>query len=334
MEKSLQKIIFGGPGTGKSYKIIKEFLPDLGIKESSENCIHTVFHPDYSYGDFMGKLLPLTKNNKVEYKYHKGDFLKALSQAYKNILDSKIKNIEIQNVVLIIDEINRGNASAIFGKVFQLLDRNNDYWSSYKVNISRMEFDELIESAGIKFNENGVIDNRQVKWWFENKEIKVNEIIELLDNQQIRIPNNLSIISTMNTSDNSVFYMDSAFKRRWDWEFVNVKENKREGVLIKTKKNKDYDWMSFIDKLNKFIEQNHEYVRDVDSKQIGYWFIKDSIITEEQVKNKIMFFLWDSVFVNSKKPLEKLLDIKELVTFSNFYIDSDKFIEAIFKINV
>ena len=97
---------------------------------------------------------------------------------------------------------------------------------------------------------------------------------------------------------------------------------------------KEYDWVTFIDKLNKFIEQNYEYVRDVDSKQIGYWFIKDDIITEEQVKNKIMFFLWDSVFVNSKKPLEKLLEIKGLVTFSTFYSDSEKFIEAIIKINV
>lgn len=330
MSNHIQKVLFGGPGTGKSFKIIKEILPSLLNINDAKNVIHTVFHPDYTYGDFMGKLLPLTEKNSVTYKFYKGDFLKALAQAYKNLLISSINGTEVNNVALVIDEINRGNAPAVFGKVFQLLDREDNGWSSYRVNISKMEFDEFLNSSGVEYREK---DSKLVKWWFENKEIKDSNILDLLENQQIKIPYNLSILATMNTSDNTIFYMDSAFKRRWEWEFIDIKKTIRKDAIIKLSNSKnEYKWYEFIDKLNLFIEQNHEYIRDVDSKQIGYWFLKENIITEENIKNKLMFFLWDSVFVNTKKPLTKLLGLnKDLVTFSSFTREVEKFIEAINK---
>ena len=118
MKTPIQKILFGSPGTGKSYRIDREIVPiDLGIT-SPENVIKTVFHPEYTYGDFIGKLMPLTtSDSKVEYKFYEGHFLKAIAQAYKNILSSQ-EGEEIKNVALVIDEINRGNSSAIFGTVF------------------------------------------------------------------------------------------------------------------------------------------------------------------------------------------------------------------------
>lgn len=134
MKLPIQKILFGSPGTGKSYRIAHEIIPkDLGITskdnkdDKDNNIVKTVFHPEYTYGDFMGKLVPLTRAGKVDYNYYEGHFLRALSQAYKNILKSHdkqgIKISEPENVALVIDEINRGNSSAIFGTIFQLLDR-------------------------------------------------------------------------------------------------------------------------------------------------------------------------------------------------------------------
>ncbi len=127
MKSPIQKIIFGSPGTGKSYRIDHTIIPNqLGIDKDKnpENIVKTVFHPEYTYGDFMGKLVPMTKAGKVEYHFYEGHFLKAIAQAYKNILSAK-EGENTRNVVLVIDEINRGNSSAIFGTTFQLLDQLN-----------------------------------------------------------------------------------------------------------------------------------------------------------------------------------------------------------------
>ena len=139
-----QKILFGSPGTGKSHTVDTKILKELGIDKTvnPENVIKTVFHPEYTYGDFMGKLLPLTVEKAVQYRYYEGHFLKALAQAYKNIKNQPEKPL---NVVLIIDEINRGNSSAIFGGIFQLLDREDDGSSSYGINLSDMEHNRLLE---------------------------------------------------------------------------------------------------------------------------------------------------------------------------------------------
>ncbi len=125
MIEFMQKIYFGSPGTGKSYTVTRGILPKLlGTDYNSEtyhnNYISTVFHPEYTYGDFMGKLLPLTKDKQVTYRYYEGHFLRALAQAYRNILKDNDPR-SWQNVALVIDEINRGNSAAIFGTIFQLL---------------------------------------------------------------------------------------------------------------------------------------------------------------------------------------------------------------------
>ena len=133
---SIQRILFGSPGTGKSYRIDNEkdggiIKKELEI-EARENIIRAVFHPKYTHGDFMGKLLPLTtREGKVKYTFDEGHFLKALSKAYKNLLEELFnKNLKTSNVALVIDEINIGNSSAIFGPIFQLLDRDNQGMSS------------------------------------------------------------------------------------------------------------------------------------------------------------------------------------------------------------
>ena len=197
------------PGSGKSHKVHENIIKNELAISNSKNIISTVFHPEYSYGDFMGKLLPITNSKKqVEYNYFEGFFLKALAQAYKSILNNTSGNT---SVVLIIDEINRGNSAAIFGTVFQLLDRNNEGWSSYSINISDMEFNKLIELIGLEKDYNSETYRRQgSKDGYETLEdiIKETDLENIaFSNKEIRIPPNLSIIGTMNTSDESIYYM-------------------------------------------------------------------------------------------------------------------------------
>ncbi len=326
-----QKIIFGSPGTGKSYKIQHEILPDLGIKkEDTENCVKTVFHPEYTYGDFMGKLLPLTVKGKVEYNFYEGHFLTALAKAYKNILENNNKYDKPKNVALVIDELNRGNSSAIFGTTFQLLDREQDGWSSYEISISEMEFKKLLELFGI------IVDKKTFTY-NDSNDIVISEIDSYLKklkikDRKIKLPPNLYILATMNTSDSSIYYMDSAFKRRWDWEFLNpdYEKAKAKSKKLQTKESK-VEWVKFVDNLNKFIKSKSDSIRKVEDKQIGYWFIKGEIITREQIKNKLMFFIWDSVFGYNKQALADLLNVKknEIITFGDFTKKVDVFIEKI-----
>lgn len=350
MKSPIQKILFGCPGTGKSYKIENTIIPSLGIDNaySNINVIKTVFHPEYTYGDFMGKLVPITKDKKVEYNFHSGHFLRALAQAYKNLIAAydKQKN-EInnpQNVVLVIDEINRGNSSAIFGTVFQLLDREikgeMKGWSSYSINLTEIEFNEFSSLIGIKSYEKtkyelkNLIDPVSLKT-FEEKIKFLNIDITTM---AIKIPPNLSILATMNTSDNSIYFMDNAFKRRWEWEYVDWAED---GFIIPKAKygnpngclTWNVEWKKLVKNLNQFIKDNHNSVRGgrIEDMQIGYRFINTDPepVTESHIQNKLMFFVWDSVFNRDKKPLRKLLQLNEqqpLVTFGDFIKYHNQFV--------
>lgn len=347
--KYIQKILFGSPGTGKSHQIDKEIIPyelSIDVEKTPANIIKTVFHPEYTYGDFVGKLMPITRANKVEYNFYEGHFLKALGQAYKNIIaahdkhGNRIENVEIENVVLVIDEINRGNSAAIFGTTFQLLDRNPDGWSSYCVSVNEIIFYKVLELIGVTFSydSNQKIDEYRLKphegvKQLEKLQTKLNFLQFDLINQTIKIPPNLSIIASMNTSDSSIYYMDSAFKRRWEWEFIDIDSTtvSEKGVAFK---NRD-EWKKFLRKLNMFIKSNHKYIRGIEDKQVGHYFITDDEIKKASVQNKLMFFLWDSVFNRDKKPIINLLfgenskHHDELITFGDFAKQVDNFIEKV-----
>lgn len=358
--KPIQRILFGSPGTGKSHRITDEIIPKRLDIQSLTNVFKTVFHPEYTYGDFMGKLLPISKKkkmeHKVEYNYYAGHFLKALARAYRNIIDTYIDengNIsdspsrQADNVVLVIDEINRGNSAAIFGTVFQLLDREKDGWSSYGITISDLEYEKLLAEIGFenkssyndydeqlnnnfKYNQHTGLSETKKDKLLENlfknlNEREKNQVTKVVFKEKwIFIPPNLSLLATMNTSDNSIYFMDNAFKRRWDWEFVDVDDDdQRESVahrkvmLYGTEK---CTWVELVGKLNDYIRSKHKDIRKIEDKQIGYRFINEETITEEHLKNKLMFFLWDSVFSNNKKPLAELLGVaeSEIVTFGQF----------------
>lgn len=354
--KPIQKILFGCPGTGKSYKIREIAKNQLNISFDSDtkilkNTVKTVFHPEYTYGDFMGKLLPLTQGNNVMYKFYPGHFLRVLGMAYRGLIEGNS-----EHYLLVIDELNRGNAAAIFGTVFQLLDRESDHWSSYEVDVSEMELVGLLNSMGYKpdFLTDGTIqvDGTRFDKFCENLERDLKNksnkkglrVLELLKQNKISIPKNLSIIATINTSDESIYYLDSAFKRRWNWQYIPIDVNESEYLLsIKGKEvilsipnefdsdTEEYifeklNWIKLINDINYIIKINSKTIRKIEDKQIGVWFIKpdeQGEIPLEQVKYKLMFYLWDSVFDRDKKPLEEIIskalkkEIK-LITYDDF----------------
>lgn len=391
--KPIQKIIFGSPGTGKSFRIDNRIIPEELIISEKSDIIKTVFHPEYTYGDFMGKLMPLTDDSgKVSYHFFPGHFLIAIGRAYKNIIasylektaeedkilsdykkeinktnqltfspeeksellrrQSEIKIKNPKNVVLVIDEINRGNSASIFGTVFQLLDRTKNGWSDYHITLSELEIIRLKKEIGFSYLEEREEGKTKEKSKFDGKEIAISKVDEYLDlifdeleeskkikiqDSQIKIPPNLSIIATMNTSDNSIYFMDNAFKRRWDWEFINVDDDNQnevaEKMLIKIQGD-EYKWVDFVDNLNNFIRSKYREIRKIEDKQIGYFFINEDVIAEEHIKNKLLFFVWDSVFTNNKKPLVKLLELSDdnLVTFGQFALQAKNFVDKIMEV--
>lgn len=312
----IQLILFGSPGTGKSHKVDTEIRNQLGNPET----IKTVFHPEYTYGDFMGKLMPLTdENGRVSYRYYPGHFMQALALALKYYYEVPETP---RKVLLVIDEINRGNSAAIFGTAFQLLDRDADGWSSYEVHISDMERVSLLKGMGAVHEITQRGHDKEETWKLGN-----NVLSDFPVNGRIKLPPNLSIVGTMNTSDESIYYMDSAFKRRWSWEYVPVDGTHTTAVGIMH----ESDWKVFVGKLNAFIRSHAASIRKVEDKQIGHYFIrlKDGNIQKSDIQNKLMFFLWDTVFARSKIPLEKLLKTSDLITFGDFSAKAEEFITAI-----
>ncbi|MEN9914019.1 MAG: hypothetical protein RL528_761 [Bacteroidota bacterium] len=244
-----------------------------------------------------------------------------------------------------IDEINRGNSSAIFGSIFQLLDRNEQGWSDYHINVSDMEFDKLVDIVFPDIDiEVGKLTKNKIKDLNElqQKELVLKQKLKIKDNtldfllhKRIKIPPNFSILATMNTSDSSIYYMDSAFKRRWEWEFIDINSESvcETGIAFKNKN----EWKIFVSKLNEFIKGNHKYIRGIEDKQVGLYFIKEDEIKYATIQNKLMFFLWDSVFNRDKKPLIELLfgestkHHNKLITFGDFAKQVKPFIEKINK---
>jgi 5-methylcytosine-specific restriction endonuclease McrBC GTP-binding regulatory subunit McrB len=313
-------------------------LPKLGIKINSDNCIQTVFHPEYSYGDFIGKLMPLTEKGQVKYDYYEGHFLKALAQAYRNIMKAE-EGQEPKSVALVIDEINRGNSAAIFGTAFQLLDRDRDGWSEYAAEVSSMEFNHLMGLIGVQVKGEETVNGQKVPIYrYLDKPGRyvgddLNRLLEPLKirRDQIRIPTNLSLVATMNTSDHSIFHMDSAFKRRWEWQYMDV-----DGTLTHESGEAFPDhatWAGFVQRLNRFIKDNHTFVRNVEDRLVGHRFInaENRAITYAEVQNKLLFFLWDSVFERSKEPLARVLNLepREVSTFGDFARHVRDFVEEI-----
>ena len=266
---SLQQIFYGAPGTGKS-NTIKRTVDDQG-----KNCFRTTFHPDSDYSTFVGCYKPTmkrstitkdgvtTREEKIVYRFEPQAFTNAYVQAWK----SK------EEVYLVIEEINRGNCAQIFGDLFQLLDRKNGE-SEYPINA-----------------DTALADYLQVALADSNRD---DIPAEVKSGMKLKLPSNLYIWATMNTSDQSLFPIDSAFKRRWDWIYIPIKQHD-EGYRIKID-TVTYDWWGFLEKINQVIGDT----TSSEDKKLGYFFVKaeDKEIGADKFVSKVLFYLWNDVFKN------------------------------------
>lgn len=323
-----QWILFGSPGTGKSHRIDQHIASTTPPPYS----VKTIFHPEYTYGDFMGRLMPLSQpDGRVSYRYYPGHFMRALAQAlsYHHAAMQANPPTTPKEVLLVIDEINRGNSAAIFGAVFQLLDREQNGWSSYHVDLSEMEHEALLQLMDVHHctrypgtYESEKDGRRKLSELFEGD-------LSFLAQRRIKLPPNLRLVGTMNTSDESIYYMDSAFKRRWSWEYVPIDDTEPSeppGDLS------NEDWRAFAKKLNAFLLSHSASIRKVEDKLIGYYFIRarQDVVAGREIQHKLMFFLWDTVFTRDKRPLVELFGDKvELKTFGDFSVKSALFVERI-----
>ena len=252
-------IYFGAPGTGKS-KAIDDLIDE-------NNSVRTVFHAETYYSDFVGCLKPTMGDDGIEYSFQVGPFTEMLIKAL---------NDPEHHYYLVIEEINRAKSAAVFGEIFQLLDRENGE-SKYSIKIN---------------------DQDLLKVFAEN-------LLTPLKNNLIKMPKNLSILATMNTSDQAVEPMDTAFKRRWEYVYkpIDFTTCAKGNFLIKRSIGDiTVTWEALAKHINDFLA-NLEIPED---RHLGPWFVKDEeIFTSDKAKDtlgsKILMYLWDDVLRHEGK---------------------------------
>ena len=337
---SWQQIYYGAPGTGKSYAIDKETE-----KMSKDSVFRTTFHPDSDYSSFVGAYKPTTidvpkqftfgdklktftdsegnpiTEQKVVYGFVKQSFLKAYLKAWEDTT---------QKVALIIEEINRGNCAQIFGDLFQLLDRKNGY-SDYPINADE-DLHKTLKAEFSKFKKPGVDTCKKINELYSKH---YNNAVDKIWNGDILVlPDNLHIWATMNTSDQSLYPIDSAFKRRWDWKYIKITDAGKcwqikfeNEIVTDADGNKEIfveDWWAFLEKINAIINN----ITESADKQLGYFFCKANkgTIDAETFVNKVIFYLWNDVFKDYGFDDPKLFGYKDegkdeqkMMTFPDFY---------------
>lgn len=252
-------LLYGVPGAGKSHTIKTQYCNDPDYME------RVVFHPDYTYSDFVGQILPtLNEEKKLEYKFVPGPFTKLLKKA---INDKK------HYYYLVIEELNRGNAPAIFGEVFQLLDRCDE---------ESTDIPQLVGGS-----EYGIV----------NYDV-ANEVYGDAD-KQVKIPANMYVLATMNTADQNVFTMDTAFQRRWnmkqidnDFDKSTHSEDKIEGTQV--------NWGAFASTVNDLVVENSVNLASSEDKRLGVYFAKLLELKADRFPEKVLKYLWDDAFKMDK----------------------------------
>lgn len=265
-------LFYGVPGCGKSYSVEQMYENQV----TNNQCkVRVVFHPDYTYSDFVGQLMPVLKEvpnaqgekeEKLQYKFVPGPFTRILDVAYAN---------HKEKCLLIIEELNRGNAPAIFGEIFQLLDRNDDGSSKYAIY-------------------NSDIAN----------EVHKDKLCP------IKLPPNLTIVATMNTSDQNVFTMDTAFQRRWQMKHIPNRftgeslDEKTINHVAKHLPNSEISWGVFAQTVNKKMHTANLGFGGTEDKSLGVYFATDNDLDDaERFAEKVLKYLWDDAFKLGRKEL-------------------------------
>lgn len=294
IEYPFQQIFYGAPGTGKSHTINEE--------TKDENVIRTTFHPDTDYSTFVGAYKPTTKEvdlrdlsghkvvedgevvkeDRIVYEFVAQSFLQAYISAWKKYADANEDGPQKQ--YLVIEEINRGNCAQIFGDLFQLLDRNDYGFSDYPIKADADMKRQLQKAfAGLV-----IAQKDKINAMYEGKDI----VSQVLNGDILLLPNNLYIWATMNTSDQSLFPIDSAFKRRWDWTYMPISDAEKNWIIEVD--GSKYDWWQFLEKINEKIGS----ITNSEDKKLGYFFCKaqDDVISAKTFVGKVIFYLWNDVF--------------------------------------
>lgn len=270
------RILFGAPGTGKSFTVNKELKKLIG-ENNEDDYERVTFHPDYSYANFVGTYKPVpskdSKNNDtITYAYVPGPFMRVYVKALKNS-----RNANIRPFLLIIEEINRANVAAVFGDIFQLLDRGDDGVSEYPIQASEDIKAYLARELGGKPN----------------------------DYAKLRIPDNMFIWATMNSADQGVFPVDTAFKRRWDFTYLGIDDSDEDirgkYVYLAEDKSQKVEWNKLRKAINHFLAKE----KINEDKQLGPYFISRSIVVPSDgdeidrdkfihvFKNKVIMYLFE-----------------------------------------
>lgn len=321
---SLQQIFYGAPGTGKSHAINE--------LTAGKDVIRTTFHPDTDYSTFVGAYKPTTKSfpvitvigteavpvkdkngkemmeDKIVYEYVSQAFLQAYVAAWRKYCDVQ-EGEEPMDEFLVIEEINRGNCAQIFGDLFQLLDRGDEGFSEYPIKADS-DMKKLLEK---EFKGLEIKNKEDINALFKgDKDI----VAQVLAGDVLLLPNNLYIWATMNTSDQSLFPIDSAFKRRWDWNYVPI-SNAGKNWMIEVN-GAQYDWWKFLEAINNKV-YHATYSED---KKLGYFFCKanDGVISADKFVSKVIFYLWNDVFKDSEFEGDTFKDEDgEKLSFDKFY---------------
>ena len=325
IHNALQTIFYGAPGTGKSFAIKQQ--------TSKESVIRTTFHPDSDYSTFVGAYKPTTNEvvlrdlsghkveedgktlteSKIVYEFVNQAFLQAYIKAWEFYAEAE-EETDVKKQFLVIEEINRGNCAQIFGDLFQLLDRNDYGFSDYPIQADadmKKQLKKAFKDLNIAFSDS-------INAMYTDRE---NTIQDVLNGDILLLPNNLYIWATMNTSDQSLFPIDSAFKRRWDWKYMPI-YNANQEYKIQIGDN-FYDWWMFLQRINALIGGT----TSSEDKKLGYFFCKakDKIISAETFVGKVIFYLWNDVFKDYEFANEVFDDIDgNKLTFDKFYTTDEK----------
>lgn len=348
----LQKITYGAPGTGKSHRT------KLETEAWKKNVFRTTFHPDSDYSTFVGAYKPTMSENAGRVEVYKGSgpskvldatqevkqgisyefvaqaFVKAYVLAWQKMAvasDDESGKPKPEPVFLVIEEINRGNCAQIFGDLFQLLDRNDAGYSEYPVDADADLRKFLGQKKAAAENEAKGLGDIDANALATRYGIETDLAKAIVEGRNLVLPPNLLIRATMNTSDQSLFPIDSAFKRRWDWEYVPISEpevaQKRKivcawdngGVHVV----KRFDWWTFLDQ---FINKEILETTKSEDKQLGYFFVKapdeTGEITAAKFASKVLFYLYNDVFKDYNYPasvFERKGGNKEKFKFRDFF---------------
>lgn len=308
IEESHQRIFFGAPGTGKSYELNEQANKYF----SRENYDRVTFHPNYMYGNFIGSFKPFSRKDgddqKISYEYIPGVLLRLLIKAYENPED---------NYLLIIEEINRANVAAVFGDFFQLLDRDENGNSEYEISTS----EELREYLSINLDDSKL------------SEYTKHRIQE--DLGQLYLPKNMYIWATMNSADQGVMPMDTAFRRRWDFEYLGINEAVNDSFTeykMKISSNEITTWDNFRREVNRILSSKNI----PEDKLLGPYFIpkksleKDINTLTDIIKNKVLMYIFEDA---GKAYKNQIFDFKngELSTFSTVLNKFEHNVKQVFK---